>query len=416
MRFYIDPGTGSMLFTILIGILGVGVYAVRNLAIKLRFLFSGGKKEVTTDKIPIAIFTDSKRYWNLFEPICREFDRRGQEVVYMTASPDDPALSCQFDHVKCQFIGEGNKAFTKLNFLKADILISSTPSVEVYQWKRSKDVKYYIHVPHAANDPVLYHMFGLDYYDSVILCGEYQIRQIRQIEALRNLPAKELPVLGITYMDEMKKRLDAAGPLPEHPTTVLLAPSWGSNSIFCRFGGKVIEELLKTGYHVIVRPHPQSYTSDKEVLDRVKAEFPASEQLEWNSDNDNFEVLRRADILISDFSGIIFDFSLVFDKPIIYADTSYDKAPTDACWLEEEQWTFEVLPKIGQQLNDETMPHLKEMIETCLKDPRFQQARDQARADSWAHIGEGTVRTVDYVMDKYRQLQEASSEKETQKV
>ena len=45
MRLYIDPGTGSMLFTILVGLLGTGVFAFRKLFIKLRFYFSGGKQK-----------------------------------------------------------------------------------------------------------------------------------------------------------------------------------------------------------------------------------------------------------------------------------------------------------------------------------------------------------------------------------
>ena len=60
---YIDPGTGSMLFTILIGVLSAGAYFLRNSIMKLRFIFSLGKQEKTeSDNVPFAIFTDSKRY------------------------------------------------------------------------------------------------------------------------------------------------------------------------------------------------------------------------------------------------------------------------------------------------------------------------------------------------------------------
>ena len=45
MYFYIDPGTGSMLFTILIGVLSAAIYMLRNVAIKLRFAMSGGSSE-----------------------------------------------------------------------------------------------------------------------------------------------------------------------------------------------------------------------------------------------------------------------------------------------------------------------------------------------------------------------------------
>ena len=408
MPFYIDPGTGSMLFTILIGVLGAAIYALRDSAMKLRFYLTGGKAEKDgAERIPYAIFTDSKRYWNVFEPICDEFEKRGQALVYMTASPDDPALEKPYTHVSCQFVGEGNKAFAKLNMLRADILLSSTPGLDVYQWKRSRDVKFYAHIPHAISDITVYRMFGIDYYDAVLLSGEYQVEQVRKLEAMRGLPAKELPLVGQPYMDAMRARLASAPPLPEdRPLTVLLAPSWGESAILKRYGGKMIDALLETGCHVIVRPHPQSFTSEKELLDKLMAAYPESEKLEWNRDNDNFEVLRRSDIMISDFSGVIFDFSLVFDKPVIYADTSFDKSPYDACWLEEEMWTFTTLPQIGQQLSQENLGQIRRVIDECLQEPRFRENRERAREETWQHRGEGAVRTVDYLMEKYRQLQE----------
>ena len=65
---YIDPGTGSMLFAILIGIIGTLNYLLKNGLVKLRFILSSGKKvETNTDKLPFVIFSDDKRYWNIFE-------------------------------------------------------------------------------------------------------------------------------------------------------------------------------------------------------------------------------------------------------------------------------------------------------------------------------------------------------------
>ena len=95
----------------------------------------------------------------------------------MTASHDDPALVKNYEHVKCMFIGEGNKAYAKLNMLKADIVLSSTPGLDVYQWKRSRDVKYYVHILHAVSDASMYRMFGIDYYDSILLTGSYQAEE-----------------------------------------------------------------------------------------------------------------------------------------------------------------------------------------------------------------------------------------------
>ena len=404
MNLYIDPGTGSMLFTILIGVIGAAIYSLRMLLVKLRFLLTGGKAESSTEKIPLVIFSDDKRYWNVFQPICQELDRRGMDVVYMTASQDDPALSCTYPHVKPQFIGEGNKAFTRLNFLNATMVLSTTPGLDVYQWKRSKDVSYYVHIPHAASDITLYRMFGLDFYDAVLLSGGYQVKQLRALEQLRGLPQKELVTVGIPYMDVTAARLQEVGTPPEHSPVVLLAPSWGKSALFGVYGGKIIETLLKTGYHIIVRPHPQSFKSEAEMLDKLMKQFPASEQLEWNRDNDNFEVLRRSDILISDFSGVIFDFTLVFGKPVIYTDPKFDVSVYDAWWLEEPLWTATTLPRIGCQLKPENMEDLKSLIDTCLTDQKYAEGIRQAKAETWEHPGEGAKRTADYLLQKYQEL------------
>lgn len=404
IKMYIDPGTGSMLFTILVGMIGVGFYSLRMLWIKIRFRLSGGKVEESHKKIPFVIFSDDKRYWNVFEPICREMDKRGKDIVYMTASPDDPGLKNNYSHVKAEFIGKGNKAFTRLNFLNANLLLSTTPGLDVYQWKRSKEVDFYVHIPHAASEIILYRMFGIDNYDAILLSGEYQANDIRNLEKIREIPEKELVQIGIPYMDEMAARLEKTGPAPEHPRTVLLAPSWGKSAIFQVYGEKILDVLLKTGYHVIVRPHPQSFTSEKEMLEKLMAKYPESDQLEWNRDTDNFEVLRRSDILISDFSGVIFDFTLIYDKPVIYTDPQFDLSPYDAWWLKTPLWTSSALPRLGEELTEENMEHLKELIDGCLEDPRFEAGRQEVKAETWAHFGQGAKRTVDYLLEKFEKL------------
>ena len=136
-------------------------------------------------------------------------------------------------------------------------------------------------------------------------------------------------------------------------------------------------------------------------------EYPASDRLEWNRDNDNFEVLKRADILISDFSGVIFDFSLVYDKPVIYADTHFDNSPYDSWWIDMPYWTFTALPRIGQKLTEDNLDCLKEMIDECLVDPKYARGRNEAREETWEYKGEGTKRAADYLMDKYKELSAA---------
>ena len=413
MRLYIDPGTGSMLFAILIGLIGAIRWMLKKFLVKIRFFLNGGKHTVEDNKkLPLVIFSDDKRYWSVFEPVCRELDARGFDAVYMTASPDDPALKSSYEHIHPEFIGEGNKAFAKLNFLSAAVVLSTTPGLDVYQWKRSKNVDFYVHMLHAAVEVVGYRMFGLDYYDAVMLSGDYQLRDERNLEKLRNLPAKELVMVGVPYMDEMAKRLAANPSVPNGEKTILLAPSWGKSAIFSKFGGTILDVLLKTDYHIIIRPHPQSFTSEKELIDDLMAKYPNSERLEWNRDADNFEVLKRSDLLISDFSGVIFDFSLVYDKPVIYADTEFDNSPYDACWLDTPFWTFTALPRIGEKLTANRLEQLPELITGCLSEQRYADGRKEVRDETWCCRGEGAVRAADYLIAKCQELSNTEGKEE----
>ncbi len=406
---YIDPGTGSMLFTILMALLGTAFYSLRLFFSKLRFHLNSGKVDQQDFEPDLVIFSDDKRYWSIFEPLCAELNRRGQAVTYLTASEDDPALSANYEHMEAEFLGQGNQVYARLNILKAKLLLATTPGLDVYQWKRSQGIKCYVHILHAASEVTLYRMFGLDYYDAVMLSGLFQLQDIRALEELRHLPAKDLRVVGIPYMDAMKKRLQEAAALPPGPRTILLAPSWGKNAILSVYGGRIIERLLATGWKVIVRPHPQSFLNEKEMLDELMNKYPASEQLEWNRDVDNFEVLRRADLLISDFSGVIFDFALVYDKPVLYTEPDFDLSVYDAWWLKTPLWTTSALPRLGLALTEDKLDQLEELIEDLLEQPRFAAGRDEVRQECWVYPGEAAVRSVDFLLEKLEEVKQAEA-------
>ena len=404
MFAYIDPGTGSMLFSILIGIATASVFLFRSLISKVGILIHGGSKQKSVDKYSYVVFSDSKRYWNVFKPICDEFEKRGEELQYWTMSPDDPALSEKYKHVHAVFIGEGNTAFAKLNAMKADICLSTTPGLDVYQWKRSKTTGFYVHITHDVCAVTGYRMFGLDYYDSVLIPGSHLEKELRMIEDLRKLPHKEVRVVGSTYMDGLREKAAKHKSEKHEGINVLVAPSWGDSSILNKFGSSFLNSLMDAGFHVIVRPHPQSLISDKEMIERLQKEFPESDRVEWNFDNDNFNVLSRSDIMISDFSGVIFDFVFTFGRPVIYANTEINLAPYDDAWLEEKTWRLRVLPELGRQLEESEFGNLKNIITDMISDESYKKKLSEISDYTWQFKGESAVKTVDYLIEKRGQL------------
>ena len=414
-RLYIDPGTGSMLFTVFIGIISAAVYVARAVIIKIKNSVGAGKKiQADKNKIPIVIFSDHKRYFTTFKPICDELDKKGIRTVYMTMSPDDPALETKYENITAEFIGSGNDAFARMNLLNARIVLSTTPSIDVFQWKRSKDVDWYVHVLHSAGDVTMYRLYGIDYYDALLLSGKFQEDEVRALEKMRNLPAKEIVMAGIPYMDAMLERAKTFERKQHDVPTVLLAPTWGQYGLLSRYGEELIRSLADTGYNIVIRPHPQSFTADKDIIDDLMGKFPESDKLHWNRDNDNFEVLADSDIMISDFSAVNFDYAFVFGKPLIYSNTGFTKNLYDAWRFEEDPWNVSTPRRIGIELTKENIPNLKQIIDDSIGNTSLDEARNEAKNETWCNIGSSAGIIADYLADKYGELSKQDIPEETE--
>lgn len=92
---------------------------------------------------------------------------------------------------------------------------------------------------------------------------------------------------------------------------------------------------------------------------------------------------------------MVFDYAFVFEKPVIYADTSFDPKPYDASWVEGPMWHETVLPKIGVQLTEENAGRIGDVIRSCLDSAELKANIRQVREDSWHCIGESAVKVVD---------------------
>lgn len=411
LPLYIDPGTGSMLFSILIGAAATVFFLFRALLLKLKFFFSGkkdGSAQLDSSYKPYVIYNEGNQYWNTFKPVVEEFEARKIPLEYLTSSKTDPVFEQKYNYVKAEFIGEGNAAFAKLNMLSAGVVLMTTPGLQVYQLKRSKNVKHYSHVLHMPNDATTYRLFGLDFFDSVLLTGDYQAADIRYLEEKRGISKKELVTVGCPYLDVYKKNIAEIPEEENHPFTVLVSPSWGDVGILKKYGEKLLDPLSKTGWRIIVRPHPQSKKSEAEMLDRLAARYKDNANIVWDYERQNIFSLKKADIMISDFSGIIFDYTFLCDKPVMYVNAGMDLRPYDAYDLDgKELWQYSVLKKFGTELKEEQFANIKEVIQSVSDSKQLEEARHAAKAEAWMHEGEAGKNIADFMISKV----ETSSEK-----
>jgi hypothetical protein len=407
---YIDPGTGSALFSILIGAAAAIYFLGRAIIIKLKVILSGGKNSASFGQVnPYVIYNESKQYSNVFKPILDEFETRNTNVLYLTSSNDDPLLNASYSHVRGEYIGEGNKAFSRLNMLNADVVLMTTPGLDVYQLKRSRGVKHYSHILHAPSDATMYRLFGIDYFDSVLLTGDYQANDIRILERQRDLKEKQLITAGCTYLDVFSKKIKQIPKEKNPPFTILVSPSWGPSAILSRFGEKLLNPLVKTGFRIIVRPHPQSRKSEVPMLEKLYAAYKDASNMVWDYESENIYSLAKADIMISDFSGIIFDYVFLFDRPVLYVKEGFDLRPYDAHDLgddaAEKLWQFRTLREIGIELKEEYFDSISNIMQKAADSSELKAARQQAKEDAWMYRGESGKRAVDFMVETANKIE-----------
>lgn len=404
LPLYIDPGTGSMLFSILIGAAATVFFLFRALLLKIKFILSGkkdGSAQVDSSYKPYVIYNEGNQYWNTFKPVVEEFEARKIPLEYLTSSKTDPVFDQKYNYVKAEFIGEGNSAFAKLNMLSAGVVLMTTPGLQVYQLKRSKNVKHYSHVLHMPNDATTYRLFGLDFFDSVLLTGDYQATDLRYLEEKRGINKKELVTVGCPYLDVYKQNIAEIPAEENHPFTVLVSPSWGDVGLLKKYGEKLLDPLSKTGWRIIVRPHPQSKKSEAEMLERLTARYKDNSNIVWDYERQNIFSLKKSDIMISDFSGIIFDYTFLCDKPVMYVNAGMDLRPYDAYDLDgKELWQYSVLRKFGTELKEEQFANIKEVIQSVSDSRELEEARHAAKAEAWMHEGEAGKNIVDFMVSK----------------
>lgn len=374
-------------------------FLAKNLLLRIKSGFSLKKALTVVDgarRQRLVIFSEGKQYWNVFKPIVEELSARGIACMYYSAGEDDPGLAFESSSVHTRFIGVGNAAYRFLNFLEAEVCLTTTPGLDVFQLKRSPGVQHYCHILHTLTDAATYRLFGIDYYDSVLLTGDYQKKDIRALEKLRGLKEKTLEVVGCTYLDVFQTRLK--GMIEGRRDTsgnVLVAPSWGENAILRRYGLRLLEPLAKSRFHIVIRPHPQTMIVEKDAVDKLMGALKPYRNVEWNFDTENLDALSRADLMISDFSGVIFDFAFLFNRPVVYACFDFDKRPYDLSDIEDETWTFRAIRILGSPLDESSFADIEHTLDKVLgKDRReIQLLKDEA----WAFRGQAGKKTVDFL-------------------
>ena len=222
-----------------------------------------------------------------------------------------------------------------------------------------------MHVFHHIGDISTYKRFSLDQYDSVILAGDFQMKSIRALEKLRNLKTKKLYSLGLLYLDDLYQKKPVIELNKLEQSTILVGSSWGKKGCLRTYGTKFINQLTDAGYHVIIRPHPQSAITEPEFIAKCKQETN-NPLVIWDEEISPSHAMHKSQLLISDTSSLRFDYAFLYAKPIITLQIPKDDLSEFEATDLDEFWHESAAHTIGAIANHETIMQLPAMIKEVL--------------------------------------------------
>ena len=294
-------------------------------------------------------------------------------IHYLTNDPEDAIF--EMDQTRLiPYYASQRKTTMLLLKLDAKMLITTVPDLQVYHMKRSivrEDIEY-VYVQHGLGST---HFAAReeahDHFDTIFCVGEHQAVELRRHEKLKGLPGKNLVKSGYGLYDQLIESYNSLEVTTTEKPQILIAPSWQQDNILDSCIEPLLEGLLGNGYQVIIRPHPQYVRMFSDRLERLKSKHSGAVEGNELIIDTNFlsnETILTADIVITDWSNIAFEFSFCTLKPSVFINT-----PAKILNPSYEEYgivALEILlrDKIGHSVEPENVKEVNELITQMLKE------------------------------------------------
>lgn len=334
-------------------------------------------------------------------------------IHYITGDPDDLIFekARMNDKIRAYYINE-KKLITLMMKMNADIVVMTMPDLENFHIKRSyvrKDIEY-IFIPHGIGSINLMMRKGsIDHYDTIFCLDKYQKEEIIAWEQANGLQRKELVECGCCLIDEMRADYKAMDDRMEDQIRILIAPSWQQDNIMDSCIEEILERLKNTDYYITVRPHPQHIRHKKQKIDKIIQSYKDYKNICVQTDFSSNRTIFEADLVITDWSGIAYEYAYATQKPVLFINTPMKVMNPDYKRIGIVPLNIRLREQIGCSLDVEQLHMLNDKI-TMLIDSKadYYDIIGKFISESVYHVGNSAQIGADYLI---RQLQKKAQER-----
>lgn len=261
-----------------------------------------------------------KYYAGMIDYICEHSDI---DIHYVTSDPNDKIFDDKRKQIHAYYSQSARYLIPLFMKLDCDICVMTMPDLQKYHIKRSKvrsDIEY-LYISHGIGSMALTLRKGaLDWYDTVFCANIDNEKELREMEELYNTKPKTLIEAGYMLIDEMIEKYENTVKTENNSSKILIAPSWQPDNIIELCIDELLEELRKTDYEIILRPHPQAVRHTPERFEKLKEKFKNT-NIEVQTDFSSNNPVLESDVLITDWSDIAFEFAFTTKRPVLFINT-----------------------------------------------------------------------------------------------
>ena len=295
-------------------------------------------------------------------------------IHYITSDPNDNIFELEKENsrIKGYYIGE-NKLITMMMKMDSDVVAMTMPDLENFHIKRSylrKDIEY-IFIQHGIGSNNMGMRRGCtDHFDTVFCAGPHQKREEEQIGDLYGLPNRNLVEVGYPLLDDMRRDYNAMPKVENKRKKILIAPSWQTDNIVDSCLEDILDGLEGHDYEVIVRPHPQEVKLKREYMETLKKRYEPK-GIEIQTDFSSHNPVLEADLLITDWSGITWEYAFTTLRPILFINTPMKVRNPEYERIEERPLNIVLRDKLGKNLDLDALDKVAETVNYLLENTDY---------------------------------------------
>jgi YidC/Oxa1 family membrane protein insertase len=287
------------------------------------------------------------------------------DICYLTSDPDDPVFGSGNPRIHVFYLK--HLLAVALQRLDGRAVVMTMPDLGLYHLGRDRQVKY-VYVFHGVGSIHLqYRKSAFDAYDTIFCVGPYDRRELRRAEELYRLPAKDLVEAGYPWIERIFRDHQAQASAPDGPTRVLVAPSWHDENILAACLPELLAALDGSGHKVTLRPHPETLKRKPGLIQSVRRRARDLPNVDLELDMVSGTSIHQADVLITDWSAISFEFAFGTERPVLFIDTPCKVQNPDYAELGLEPIEFSTRAEIGRALAPGELGGLPAAIEDLLR-------------------------------------------------